>query len=191
MNKKIFSWSLVAMVVLMLSGVVVASAQEFSADMESRAGKEAMNAKIYVSGEKVRMEMPESVMIIRNDRKISLMVMPSEKMYMENPIDTSRAPKVGKNFDNELERVSLGQETVNDQQTEKFKVAYMEKGKKVEAYQWLTGGIIPVKVEAVDGSWSMDYKNLKVGAQAESLFEPPDGFTKMEMPNLKNLMGGF
>ncbi len=191
MNKKFFAKLFVLFVFLLIGGVGIASAQEFSADMESRLGNETTKAKIYVAQEKVRMEMAESVMIIRNDQKVMFMVMPPEKMYMENLIDIARAPKVQKSFDNELERVSLGKETVNDQETEKFKVAYTENGKKVEVYQWLKDGVIPVKVEALDGSFSTDYKNLQVGVQPASLFEPPEDYTKMEMPNLNNLLGGF
>lgn len=69
-----------------------AAAQDFSADMVSRFGKETMQAKLFVSGDKMRMDMPESTMIIRNDKKVTWIVMPSEKMYMDQPIDASKAP---------------------------------------------------------------------------------------------------
>ena len=191
MYRKIFKVLTVVCVSMIMLGGAQARAQEYSADMESRVGQETMNAKIFVSKDKVRMEMPASVMIIRNDLKVSWMVMPSEKMYMEQPIDMSRAPKVQKTFDGEIERVSLGNETVNDQPAEKFKVTYTENGKEVSVYQWLVNGMIPVKVEAVDGSYSMDYKNLQIGAQAPDLFEPPPDFEKMQMPSLdfKGLIG--
>ena len=38
-----------------------ALASDFSADMVNRVGNETMQAKLYVSGEKTRMEMPESI----------------------------------------------------------------------------------------------------------------------------------
>lgn len=189
--KKVFKVLFVLFCLIIWFGATKVWAQEFSADMESRVGKETTSAKIYVSGPKVRMEMAEMTMIILNDKKISLMVMPAEKMYMEHPIDTQRAPKVEKNFDGEIERVSMGKETVNGQDTEKFKVTYLENGKTVSAYQWLKDQTIPVRIEAVDGSWSMDYKNLKIGAQPADLFEPPAGYAKMGMPDLKSIMGGL
>ena len=191
MDRKIFKALSVFCVSMMLLGVTLARAQEYSANMESRMGKETMNAKIFVSKDKVRMEMPESVMIIRNDLKVSWMIMPSEKMYLEQSIDTSKAPKVQKNFDGELERVSMGTETVNDQQAEKFRVTYMENNKEVSVYQWLVEGYIPVKVEALDGSYVMDYKNLQIDNQPTELFEPPAGYEKMQMPSLdlKSMMG--
>jgi hypothetical protein len=155
-----------------------AGAQEFSADMVSREGKKIVNAKIYVSKDNVRMEMPESVMIIRRDKNLSWMLMPADKMYMEHPVDMSSSPKVAKEFDGEIERVAMGTEAVDGAPAEKFKVTYAEKGKNVSVYQWLRAGQIPVKVEAVDGSWGMEYKNLKTGPQSGNLFEPPADYQK-------------
>ena len=192
MNKKSVS-VLFVLFFLMIFGGSRAAAQEFSADMVSRAGKETTTAKIYVSQNKVRMDMANNSMIIRNDKKISWMIMPSEKMYMEHPIDMSKSPKVSNKFDGEVERVPMGTETVNGQPAEKFKVTYTEGGKSVSVYQWLKDGKIPVKVAAIDGSWSTEYKNISTALQPDSLFEPPAGYTKMEMPNvgdmMKNMLG--
>lgn len=177
--------------VFMLLLVVRAGAQEFSAEMISRTGKETVNAKIFVAQDKVRMEMPESVMIVRRDKNLSWMLMPADKMYMEHPVDMSSSPKVAKNFDGEIERVAMGTEAVDGQPAEKFKVTYPEKGKNVSVYQWLRGGQIPVKVEAVDGSWSMEYKNLETGPQPADLFEPPADYEKFAMPGLGEMMKGL
>lgn len=94
-----------------------------------------------------------------------------------------RPPKTSKNFDGEIERTSLGAETVNVWQTEKFKVAYTEGKGIVSVYQWLNNAQIPVKVEAVDGSWSMEYKNISTAAQPADFFEVPAGYEKMVMPS--------
>ena len=175
----------------LVMGVSSVFAQEFSADMVSRMGKQTMTAKIFVAKDKIRMEMPGSIMIIRSDKKVSWMIMPSEKMYMEQPIDMSKAPKTAKEFAGELERTSLGMETINGQQTEKFQVTYTEDKKTMSVYQWIKDGQIPVKVEAVDGSWSMEYQNLKVGPPPADLFEPPAGYEKMAMPSIGDLMKGM
>ncbi len=167
-----------------------AGAQEFSADMTSYSKKEITNAKIYVGNNKVRMEMAESVMIIRQDKNLSWILMPADKMYMENAIDTSRSPKVAKEFDGETERVAMGTEDVDGAPADKFKVTYTEKGKPVSVYQWLRGQF-PVKVEAVDGSWGFEYKNLQTGAQSADLFEPPADYQKFAMPGLGDMMKGL
>jgi hypothetical protein len=38
-------------------------------------------------------------------------------------------------------------------------------------------------MEAVDGSWSVEYKNVSLGPQPDSLFEVPEGFQKATMPS--------
>ncbi len=190
MNKKMLVvGAVVGVGVLLAAGG--AGAQEFSADMVSRTKKETTNAKIYVTQDKVRMEMPESIMIIRRDKNLSWMLMPADKMYMEHPVDMSSSPKVAKEFEEEIERVAMGTETVDGAPAEKFQVTYMEKKKKVSVYQWLRGGQFPVKVEAVDGSWGFEYKNLKTGPQPDSLFEPPADYQKFAMPGLGDMMKGL
>ncbi len=156
--------------------------QQFSADMKSRFGHQTNNAKIYASGEKMRTEMEGSIIIIRFDKNISWMVMPSEKMYMEQTIDRNMIPKTSTQVEGELERVSLGKETFDGKEVEKFKVSYMEKNKLLTMYQWLMASGFPVKMEAEDGSWGVEYKNIIFGSQADSLFELPAGFEKVSMP---------
>ena len=190
MKKKVFMMVSVLSIVVMLWAMAcasTASAQEFSADIVNHVGKEIMSGKIFVSKDKIRMEMPESIMIIRNDEKISWMVMPAEKMYMEQPINMARTPKVSKEFPGEIQRESLGTEPIDGKPAEKFKVTYTE-GKKTESvYQWLRDGMIPVKVEALDGSWGTEYKNISTASQPDSLFEPPADYTKMTMPSMPSL----
>lgn len=190
MRKEMFNVLPVGFVFMLLL-TARAEAQEFSADMISRTGKEIVNARIYVAKDKVRMEMPESIMIVRRDKNLSWMVMPADKMYMEHPVDVSSSPKVAANFDDEIERVAMGTEDVDGQPAEKFKVTYREKNETASAYQWLRGGQIPVKVEAVDGSWGMEYKNLKTGPQPAELFEVPADYEKFSMPGLGDMMNGF
>ena len=166
-----------------------ALAQEFSADMISTVGKETTQYKLNVSGGKIRMDMKDGIIIVRNDKGVSWMLMPGESMYMENPIDTSKVPKTSKDLGGEIERTSLGVETVDGKPAEKFKVTYTKNGKQESVYQWLVDNEIPVKVAAVDGSWSTEYKNLSMGAQPASLFEIPSRYTKMSMPSLGDMMG--
>ncbi len=177
--------------VITFCGINFAFAQEFSADMVSKTGKETMAAKIFVAEKKTRMEMPENIVITRMDKNVSYIVMPSQNMYMEHPISTKMVPKTTEKFDGEIERQSLGKETVEGQSAEKFKVTYTESGKKESVYQWLVNGIVPVKIEAVDGSWSVVYKNLKIGKQPADLFEPPAGYEKMSMPSMGDMMKGM
>jgi hypothetical protein len=174
--------------VLMMSGP--ARAQEFSADMVSREGNIVTNAKIFAAQDKFRMEMPDSVIIMRIDKGLTWMVMPAEKMYMENPIDQGLVPHVSETFSGETERVAMGTEAIDGENAEKFQVTFVENGKTETVYQWLRGPIV-VKIEAIDQSWSTEYKNIVTGPQAADLFEPPADYEKMVMPSMGEMLKGL
>jgi hypothetical protein len=184
MNRWLRVMALATFATLVFGFRAQAASPEFSADMVSRSGSQTVNGKIYVGQDKIRTEMPEAIMIVRLDLNVTWMIMPAEKMYMEQPINRQALPKTTKEVGGEVERVSLGKEEVDGKPTEKFKVTYTEGTKRVVMYQWVTEDSgFPIKMEAEDGSWSQEYKNLSLGAQPASLFEPPEGFEKTSMPS--------
>lgn len=169
-------------------------AEDFSADMVSSSPEGSFTGKIYVSGEKSRMEMPEAITISRMDKKVSWVIMPGEKMYMEQPLDPHSAASTQEKTGEEIERKAEGKETLNGRSTTKYRVAYKAEGKREEVFQWIDEAAhIPVKTAAVDGSWSSEFKNIKTGSQDQSLFEIPAGYRVMsfDMPDMKNLLGGM
>lgn len=171
-----------------LSGAALA--QDFSADMVSTTKDGTFTGKIFVSKDKTRVEVPESVTITRMDKKVMWMLMPSEKMYMEQPFDPRNVTATSEGVSGEIERKLIGQETVNGKIASKYKVTYEVEGVRDAVFQWIdTASSIPVKTEAADGSWTMEYKNLKIGAQPDSLFEIPAGYQKFsyEMPTVEGM----
>ena len=44
--------------------------------------------------------------------------------------------------------------------------------------------VLHAKTAAVDGSFTQEYKNIKIGGQPDSLFEVPAGYKKMTMPGV-------
>ena len=156
--------------------------RQFSADMISHSGRDTVQAKLYVSGEKMRTEMAGNIVITRLDRNVAWIIMPAQQLYMEQPIDRKMLPKTSRELEGEVERLSLGKETIDGRQTEKFKVTYNEGASQVSVYQWLMDSGFPVKIEAVDGSWSVEHKNISLGSQPDALFEPPSGYQKVALP---------
>ena len=175
---------------IFLLGIFTAQAgvEEFSADMISRSAGQTMHGKIYVGADKMRTEIEGSIMIARLDKNVSWIIMPSEKMYMEQAIDSKMLPKTPKDASGELERVSLGKDTVDGKSCEKSKVTYASGTSRETMYQWVTDSGFPIKMEAVDGSWSVEYKNVSIGHQSDDLFEVPSGYQKFSMPSMKDIM---
>jgi len=171
-------------VLTMFSGV--AAAYDFSADVVSTQNKTEMKGKIFVSGDRSRMEMKDMAIIVRGDKKVSWVLMNDQKMYMENPITPGSVP-VEKD-PSQVEKVVVGKEKVDGKPATKYKVT-LESGKqKTVVYQWfLDDSGFPVKSAALDGSWSNEFKNMKSGAQPASLFEIPAGFQKFSMPAMPSM----
>jgi len=169
-------------------------AQDFSADMVSSSAEGSFTGKIYVSGEKSRMEMPEAITISRIDRKVAWVLIPSEKMYMEQPLNPRSAASTSEKMDGEIERKAEGKEVVNGRNTTKYRVAYQAEGKREEVFQWIDESAhMPVKTAAIDGSWSSEFKNIHAGPQDPGIFEIPAGYRPMsfDMPDMKSLLGGM
>lgn len=182
--------SLLVSVGLMISATANAfnASAQFSADMVSTAADQVIEAKIYVGDKKTRVEMPQATMIMRMDLSVSWIVMPEQGMYMEQPIDPKMAAQTSREMPGEMERKSLGKENVNGRDAEKFLVVYSQNGRTDSIHQWLTSEGLPIRTAALDGSWSADFKNIQEGPQPATLFEPPTGYQKFEMPDVNSMM---
>ena len=161
-----------------------AHATEFSADMISHGSGQTIQARIFVKDQKSRMEMPQMLMINRSDLGVAWMVMPAQGMYMEHPIDPKISAQTSRDVDGEISREPMGKETVNGTLTEKFKVTYSTAGATQSMVQWIGPQNIPVKVEAIDGSWGVEYRNIQTSGVSDELFELPAGVQKMQMPSV-------
>lgn len=157
----------------------IASAQDFSADMVSTTKGGVFTGKIYVAKEKTRMEMPQAITITRMDKNIVWILMPEQKMYMEQPLKPEKVAASTDKMPGEIERKHLGTETVDGKKTEKYRIVYTVENKRETIFQWVdTDSGFPIKTAAEDGSWATEYKNLKVAKQPDTLFEIPAGYQK-------------
>jgi len=177
----------IVMVVCLLSTAVMAA--DFSADMINTARGKVFKGKIFIGKDKTRMETAEGITITRMDKKVVWILMPRDKMYMEQAFDPKKAPATSEKVDNEVERKLLGKETIDGKPAEKYKVVYTQNGKKETIYQWIAAGLqMPLKIAAADNSWAMEYKNIQTAKQPDSLFEIPAGYQKFVMPTPKASM---
>ncbi len=180
--------SVVALAMVFTAFVVWAV--EFSSDVVSIQAGNTMTSKIFLKDKKVRMENPAQpgFTIMRGDKDVVWVVMPAQKMYMEMKVDPAKKPKVEEKVQGEVSRKLIGPETVDNHPTQKYEVTYTSGGKTEKMYQWMATDIkFPIKTAAIDGSWSNEYKNIKMGGQAESLFEVPSGYTKTSMPAMPGM----
>ncbi len=180
--------------VLAFSGMTFAA--EFTADLiQKRQGIE-IKGKIYVKGEKMRMDMTmegeKTSTITRIDKKSVWIIKHEDKMYMEMPsmVGTLQAGKVDEDLKKIADKKKVGTEKVNGYKCDKYLITYKDKsmGKMT---QWISKKLnYPIKMvyHSSYGDMYTEYKNIKEGKVKDSVFEIPKGYEKMSMPGIGGQM---
>jgi outer membrane lipoprotein-sorting protein len=185
--------SVLIIISLFLSFIAIALAEDFSADMISRAQGAVSQGKVFITNDKARMEFPGGITITRMDKKVAWILMPEQKMYMEQPLEPTQAPSGSGKVEGETERKLIGKEMVDGKMADKYQVFYNVSGNKGSMFIWLVPGLnMPVKTAAIDNSWSMEYRNIRTDKQPDALFEIPAGYQKFSynMPSMQDVLGG-
>jgi len=174
--------------VIVIAVCTQAFAIELSADMTtSGKGQQTFTSKMYLKGAKYRMEMPgqHEYTIMRQDKNVMWVVMPDQKTFMEMPFDPKQKPRMEEKQAGEVSRKLIGSETIDGHPTQKYEITVREGTKTEKLYQWLATDLhFSIKTAATDGSWSIEYKNIKTSV-SDSLFEVPAGFKKMTLPSIR------
>jgi hypothetical protein len=134
-------------------------------------------------------------MIMREDRQIGYLLMPSLNAYMEIPseqvLEATHQARV-------LERRQVGRETVLGHQTTKYHAVFLDPdGVRHTGHMWVTDHGIPIRMDMVsdeDGEDAehvlMELRDLVVGPQDPALFEVPAGYQPFNVGSLGDLMRG-
>lgn len=166
----------------------LAQAAEFSATVVSTAQGQSMKGKVFVKGDRMRTEMEiageTNITITRPDKKVVWIAMPEQKMYMEMPLtDKMQQKMMMKDPEDRAKMKHLGAETVNGYDCDKYEFDTTANGKSLKQYVWIAKKLgMPIKSATADGSMTMEYRDIQVGGVADSVFEMPQGYQKMDMP---------
>lgn len=160
--------------------------EAFSATMVNVSGGQKVTTKVYMKPGKLRTDTSGSSSIVRQDLKKVWTVIPAQKVYMEVEDMTDSQPQMAaETVKGEVSRKKLGSETVAGHPTTKYEVTTKADDKLMKIHQWWATDIhFPVRTAAVDGSWSMEYRDLQIGNQPDILFEIPPGYKKMSIPGM-------
>jgi len=184
-------WKIPALVVLVLLAGwtwALAQTQEFSADQILLGPGGEQQGKIYFKPDRWRVEVTQTqpvrtiVQISRMDKKVAWMLIPEDKVYMETPLFPDMTPWAEK-MPGEIERKSLGEETIAGQPAEKYQVKVFNGETAQELYLWGSKELkVPVKTMTLDGKYSTELRNIQVKPQPDDLFEIPSDFKKISPP---------
>ena len=160
-------------------------AEDFSANAISKSKEGTLSGKIYISKNRVRMEMPGAVTITRMDEMAAFILVPEQKIYMEQKIDPDLFASTSEKLPGETERTFVADEAVGGRNTKKYRVSYKSQAGNATIFQWIDPTIsMPVKTADLDGKWSMEFSNIVIRPQDNWLFEIPKGYTKFTMPDM-------
>lgn len=157
---------------------------EFSADILMKPkGEQELQSKIYMKDKMIRHELTEDgetqIIIFRPDKGVVWTVIPGEKMYVEAPMGDSEKTLEEWTPEKEKKAKGLGDDTVSGYPCKKFEL--VENGEKVT--YWVSKKFpFPIKVQ--DEEAVIEYRNIKEGGIAESLFDVPQGYEKMSMTEM-------
>jgi outer membrane lipoprotein-sorting protein len=174
-------------VLLILALPALTQAAEFSAEIAMQGNNTpATHGKVYIKGNKFRQEFDmggvKHISIMRGDKQVVWMVIPDQKVYMEMALTPQAKAKMMKMPQDQAKMKLLGTETVNGYEADKYE-ATGTKGQASKEYVWVAKKLgMPLKMTSADGSFSMEYKNIKEGNVPDSVFEVPAGYQKMSMP---------
>jgi len=162
------------------------SATQFGIDAKGNAEQ---HGKIYVSGERYRIEIkaPEGpgqlVMIFSKPAQKHWMLNPAKKLYCEQAYNEAELEKfLHSSVAKEGEKI-LGTETVNGFKCVKKEVettmSFMGFSRKSKATVWMSDALgMPVRTRRADGAGT-ELREIKKGRQPASLFEIPKDFKQV------------
>jgi len=191
------SFTLLFLLLTCFAVAQIPGATPFSADMaiKMKDGKD-MTGKVYFGGNKMRQEMNmqghEVIQIMDFQRKVSDMLMPQQKMYMEMPygqmMQQHRGPKMPdlKSYDpnnpcaqsEEMTCEKAGTETVNGRTTDKWLFHNKKDGSAMTV--WIDNKL-HYPIRTMTKEMQMDLTNVKEGMPSASLFEVPSDYRKFDM----------
>jgi outer membrane lipoprotein-sorting protein len=164
-----------------------ALAVEFSAQMLVKDGDKIMPGKIYVQGGLMRQEFNDergqTITVVRPDKKVVWVILPQERTYMELPLKGRLPGQFIQMPPDAVQKRPLGKETINGYETEKYQVS-VRSGEGVEFQTiWVAPKLgMPLKLVVERRRFSVEYRDIREGKQADRWFALPAGFQKLASP---------
>jgi hypothetical protein len=168
-----------------LAGAPPAIALEFTADQLTRINGHSRKANIYYRDDMWRLDHhdlgPVNVTIVRKDKQVMWLLLSRMKHFKTVPYDPEQAPKVSERMEGEIAREEIGTEVLDGHPTTLYLVTVRRGDRTDVYYQWLATDIrFPLKLARKDGSWTVEYRNVKLRKVTDYLFQLPLNFQPLE-----------
>lgn len=170
------------------------TAAEFNADVNQRLHGTTLTGRIFVKGEKYRVELQDAggrqmVIIVNQKTDLTMVVNPAEKNYMETPstgmISLMNDPfQSARYMETRSTKKLLGEEIISGYECSKF---IFESDQREMMTVWKAKKLgFALKISLPDKKQSfVELKNIKESPIDEARFQLPAGYTKEEDPKEK------
>ncbi|QSR88154.1 DUF4412 domain-containing protein [Methylacidiphilum caldifontis] len=155
--------------------------KQFSVSQVIKVGNGEIIQRIFVDGDKIRVEGPtgiqQQINIIRKDKKVIYTLFPEEHIYFEHPVKEETPLYDITPGDPAAKWTLLGTDSLQGVSCDK----YLMESKAGKATFWIvkdTGA--PLQIMPEKGNILVVWKDYKVGPQPEDLFVIPSGYQQIE-----------
>ncbi len=175
---------------------------EYSADNYTTVNGKEVKYKMYQAPAGQRMDFEEggkqSIIIVRPDKKVSWVLMPEQKTYLEMGLEEGKA-KSKDVSECSVTRSAAGRDTVNGVSAARHNVEMScPDGSRFTGTMWTSKDEIMLKVDLTGTdakgnktSLKSELKNLKVGRLPAGTLEVPAGYKLMKMPGMGDFKNMF
>ena len=168
-----------------LAGGTSAWALEFTADQIIRTDGHSRKSNLYYRDQMWRLEHhdlgPVNVTIVRKDKQVTWLLLSRMKHFKTIPYDPDHEPKVKEHLDGEVRREEIGTEMLDGHPATLYQVTVQKDAGVVEYYQWVATDIrFPLKLARKDGSWQVEYRNVRLHHVSDFMFQLPVNFQPLE-----------
>lgn len=189
MSKKILGLGLALSISILIGiGCAPTVSKNYSAESITNIAGRTQNVKIFITPDKQRIEASSEakqvVTIIRKDLKVAWIIMPDQKVYLEQALSPEQLKaEQNEKLPGEIERKKAGTESINGEVCEKYEITFKPNPQvgAITVLQWLSTDKIPVRSAALDGAWYTEYRNIQRGPQSAALFELPKDYKKFSL----------
>ncbi len=186
--------SAIVTVLLSAAGTDSARALEFQADQVTRIQGQTHRTNLFYKDDNWRLEHndlgPVGVTIIRKDRQVMWFLLSRMKHFKTVPYDARQAPRISEHLEGEIAREEIGAETREGHPTILYQVTVLEADRAVVYYQWMATDIrLPLRLTRKDGSWTVEYRNVKLRPLSNQLFELPMTYLPLDEVSVQRPAG--
>ena len=170
---------------MLVMTTTAAQAAQFVADQITRSGGHTHRGNLFHRDDMWRIEHndPSSieVTIVRKDKGLMWLLLGRTKRFATMPFDGSTGSTLERSMAHEVSRETIGTEVLDGHPTTLFQITAQEGGENVIYYQWWAEDLqLPLRLARKDGTWIVEYKNVKLRSLSPRLFELPLNYQPIE-----------